>query len=174
MKRILIQIGVSALLAGCTVNNFHITHYSPSESYWLSTYEPITTTETTLVENHSRPAEVKPEVKIVKKEIKPDIKLPPKSPTPTPVPVEATPVASATNGPVARIRPECGPYIPLPIPKPIRIDLAELEAANTSQEINAIALKNVKDLHLQYADFFARREKNYADYVRRCVVKAER
>lgn len=71
----------------------------------------------------------------------------------------------------ARIRPECGPYVPLPIPRPKQIDFKELDAATTGKEINAIALQNVKDLHQQINIYAARQQKHYGEYLARCVVK---
>lgn len=71
----------------------------------------------------------------------------------------------------ARIRPECGPYVPLPVPRPKQIDFKELDAATSGKEINAIALQNVKDLHQQINSHAARQQKHYSEYVSRCVVK---
>lgn len=69
------------------------------------------------------------------------------------------------------IRPECGPYIPLPMPEPVKIDLTKLQAAASSQEINAIVLQNVKDLRQQMQSYAVQQQKHYAEYVHRCVVR---
>lgn len=70
-----------------------------------------------------------------------------------------------------QIRAECKIYVPLPVPKPVRVDFKELEAAQTSKEINAIALRNVKELHLQINNYAAKQQKHYNEYVRRCAVR---
>jgi hypothetical protein len=70
-----------------------------------------------------------------------------------------------------RLKPECTLYVPLAVPKPVQIDFKELEAATTSKEINAIALRNVRQLHLQIKEFSVRQQRHYADYVARCAVK---
>ncbi|BAW19322.1 hypothetical protein [Ralstonia phage RP31] len=82
-------------------------------------------------------------------------------------------LATAPSAPEgnAHIRPECRVYVPLPVPEPKRIDLKELEAAPTAQEINAIALRNVQALHQQLKEYADMQKKHYADYVRRCVIK---
>lgn len=69
------------------------------------------------------------------------------------------------------IRPECGVYVPLPVPNPIRIDFKELDAAATSKEINAIALRNVKELHQQLKNYASAQLRHYGDYKQRCVLK---
>lgn len=69
------------------------------------------------------------------------------------------------------IRPECGPYVPLPVPEPVKIDLTKLQAAASGQEINAIVLQNVKDLRQQMQSYAGRSQKHYAEYVHRCVVR---
>lgn len=68
------------------------------------------------------------------------------------------------------IKPECGLYEPLKIPKPIKIDLNSL-AGKTNLEINAIVLKNNKDMFTTLVDFGIRQEKHYANYLKRCAVK---
>ncbi len=70
-----------------------------------------------------------------------------------------------------RIKAECEVYEPLPVPRPARIDLEELQAAKTSKEVNAIALQNVKELHQQLTLYAQRSKAHYAEYVKRCVVK---
>lgn len=69
------------------------------------------------------------------------------------------------------IRPECGPYVPLTVPEPVKVDMTKLQQATTSQEINKIILDNVKDLRAQMISFSLRQQRHYADYVRRCVVR---
>lgn len=168
MKNILIHIGFIALLTGCTINNYHVGNFSPTD------YSSIKN-EASVVQTLPPAVEAKP-VTVVKEVVKEVRKVKLAAPKPVvrakpilPAPVE-TPLPAPQLPNKARIRPECGPYIPLPVPEPVRIDFEELAAAKTSQEINAIALKNVKDLHAQFKDFFARREKNYNDYVKRCVI----
>lgn len=69
------------------------------------------------------------------------------------------------------IRFECGVYVPLTTPTPVKIDLKELEAAASSKEINAITLRNIREMRQQMLDYKDRQQKHYAEYVRRCVVK---
>lgn len=69
------------------------------------------------------------------------------------------------------IRFECGVYVPLTVPVPVKIDLKELEAATTSREINAITLRNIKEMRQQMLDYKDRQQKHYAEYVKRCVVR---
>jgi hypothetical protein len=69
------------------------------------------------------------------------------------------------------IRSECGPYVPLPVPEPVKIDMTKLQQAESSQVINKIILDNVKDLRNQMISFSLRQQRHYADYVRRCVVR---
>lgn len=76
------------------------------------------------------------------------------------------PVAGNTH-----IRPDCDVYVPLPVPKPTRIDFRELAAAATTAEINAIALRNLKALHVQMNGYAADQQKHYANYKKRCVIK---
>lgn len=85
------------------------------------------------------------------------------------VQVEAEEVKVVTGN--MKIRPGCEIYVPLPVPKPVKIDFKELEAAETSKEINAIALRNVKELHQQLNAHAARQQKHYSDYMRRCAIK---
>ncbi len=77
----------------------------------------------------------------------------------------------AINTVNAAIRPECGIYIPLQVPSPVRIDFKELEAATTGKEINGIALRNVKELHQQMKNYAIAQQKHYSDYKKRCVLK---
>jgi hypothetical protein len=70
-----------------------------------------------------------------------------------------------------KISPECGPYVPLPVPKPVKVDFKELEAAGSGKEINAIALRNVRELHQQLYGYASRQNKHYGEYVKRCVIK---
>ncbi len=70
-----------------------------------------------------------------------------------------------------KIKPGCEIYVPLPVPKPVKIDFKELESAESGKEINAIALRNVRELHQQLNSYAARQQKHYSDYVQRCVVK---
>jgi hypothetical protein len=73
--------------------------------------------------------------------------------------------------PHPHIRFECGAYVPLTVPAPVKIDLKELEAAASSKEINAITLRNIKEMRQQMLDYKDRQQKHYAEYVRRCVVR---
>lgn len=70
-----------------------------------------------------------------------------------------------------KIKLGCEIYVPLPVPKPVKIDFKELESAESGKEINAIALRNVRELHQQLNSYAARQQKHYSDYVQRCVVK---
>ena len=70
-----------------------------------------------------------------------------------------------------KIRPGCEIYVPLPVPKPVKIDFKELESAESGKEINAIALRNVRELHQQLNAYAAKQQKHYTDYVQRCAVK---
>lgn len=70
-----------------------------------------------------------------------------------------------------RIRPGCIEFVPLPVPEPVKVDLKELEAAQSPQEINVIALRNVKALHRQMTNYAAEQKKYYDDYVKRCVIR---
>lgn len=70
-----------------------------------------------------------------------------------------------------KIKPECEIYVPLPVPKPARIDFKELAAAETSKEINAIALRNVKELHLQINEYAVKQQRHYDEYLKRCITK---
>ena len=70
-----------------------------------------------------------------------------------------------------KIKPGCEIYVPLPVPKPVKIDFKELESAESGKEINAITLRNVRELHQQLNSYAARQQKHYSDYVQRCVVK---
>jgi hypothetical protein len=83
-------------------------------------------------------------------------------------PVEVVPSVITGN---TRIRPECGVYVPLPIPQPVRIDFKKLEQAETTKEINGVILDNVRDLNKQMIDYGLRQRKHHEEYVRRCVVK---
>ena len=69
-----------------------------------------------------------------------------------------------------RIRPGCVEYKPLPVPKPIRIDMKQLEAAETAEEINVIVLSNVKKSHILITQYATQSSKHYADYKRKCVI----
>jgi hypothetical protein len=86
-----------------------------------------------------------------------------------PVVAAIAPVVTVTGN--TRIRPECGPYVPLTMPEPARIDFNKLEAAHSSVEINALILENVKAMRKQMISFAAQQQKHYATYVSRCVVK---
>ena len=70
-----------------------------------------------------------------------------------------------------RIKPGCEIYVPLPVPKPVKIDFKELESAESGKEINAIALRNVRELHQQLNSYAARQQKHYSEYIQRCAVK---
>ena len=70
-----------------------------------------------------------------------------------------------------RINPECNVYVPLTVPKPVQINFKELESAESGKEINAIALRNVKELHQQLYSYAAKQKVHYGEYVKRCVVK---
>jgi hypothetical protein len=88
---------------------------------------------------------------------------------PVPVAPAVVPVVTVTGN--THIRPECGPYVPLVMPEPARIDFTKLEAAHSSVEINALILENVKAMRKQMISFASQQQKHYATYVQRCVVK---
>lgn len=77
--------------------------------------------------------------------------------------------APVVNGNM-QIHPNCGAYVPLTPPAPVEIDLNELKQAQTTTEINAIVLRNVKDLNRQMKIFAIKQEKHYAIYVKKCVI----
>jgi hypothetical protein len=85
--------------------------------------------------------------------------------------VEPSETTIQTDKKNLRIRPECAPYVPLPVPKPARIDFKELESAETGKEINAIALRNVKELHQQLFKYAVKQQKHYNEYTKRCIVE---
>lgn len=89
---------------------------------------------------------------------------------PDPAPASVVTAPPVINGNM-HIRPECGVYVPLAVPDPVKIDLAKLQEAPTTQAINAIILANVKDLRQQMISHSLRQQKHYAEYVRRCVVR---
>jgi hypothetical protein len=92
-----------------------------------------------------------------------------REPVAVPVPAVAAPHPTVVGN--THIRPECGPYVPLSVPEPVKVDLTKLQAAASSQEINAIVLQNVKDLRQQMQTYAANSQKHYAEYVHRCVVR---
>jgi hypothetical protein len=71
----------------------------------------------------------------------------------------------------SRINSDCMLYVPLPVPKPVKINFKELESAESGKEINAIALRNVRELHQQLNGYAAKQKIHYSEYVKRCVVK---
>lgn len=80
------------------------------------------------------------------------------------VPVEPTQPAEPTV-------PNCKRYVPLPVPEPVKIDLAKLKAAKNSLELNSLLLKNVRTLHKQLTNYGKQSTKHYKEYVRKCGSK---
>lgn len=73
--------------------------------------------------------------------------------------------------PVEIAKSKCKTYVPLPVPKPARINLEELKATRSTKELNAVLLRNVKQLHGQLTTYAKQADKHYKDYLRKCGSK---
>lgn len=148
MIRLTLQILTGLVLCGCTVNNFHSTVTTSFDQHSTEFF----TSEESFKEQRETSTSTS-------------------ASTNTSGVNASTDTAEITADKNIRVKPDCGIYVPLPVPKPIKIDFKELETAKTSKEINAIALRNVKELHLQLNAYSVRQHKHYNDYLQRCASK---
>lgn len=147
MIRVTLKLAVGILLTGCTVNTYRSTHYDPQFR-----------TETTVTQNVLL-GSIATEEKTEEKQALPN---------PASAPTVVRPLVVTGN---SHLRPSCRPYEPPAIPDPVKVDFSDLEKATSAQEINEVALGNVKALHQQILAIQAQQKKAYDDYVRRCVVR---
>jgi hypothetical protein len=147
MIRMSLKLAVGILLTGCTINTYRTTHYDPKFR-----------TETTVTQNVLLGS--------IATEEKSEVKQP--MPNPASEPTVVRPLVVTGN---SHLRPSCKPYEPPAVPDPIKIDFADLEKASSAQEINEVALANVKALHQQIMAIQVQQKKSYDEYVKRCVIR---
>lgn len=94
------------------------------------------------------------------------------------VPTSTSPTVAKENSVVTesppiveKTPPPCKPYVPLPVPEPVKIDLAKLKAAKSSLELNSLLLKNMKTLHNQLTNYGKQSNKHYKEYMQKCASK---